>query len=170
MEGIERRFIEFRAADDIIAGVVVRYGDKARFGKFSEEFLPGSLRYDDVIVNLQHDRSKPVARTGAGLVIDNDAHDMRASIKLPDTVYGRETRELVDANILRGFSLEFRTVKETWEGNHRIIRDAVMSGFGIVDRPAYTESQISKRFEERPPDYPPAKGQFLYSGLGRMYF
>ena len=165
MEGIERRFIEFRADKDVIAGVVVRYGDKAKFGKFTEEFRPGSLRYDDVIVNLQHDRSKPVARTGAGLVIDNDAHDMRASIKLPDTVYGRETRELVDANILRGFSLEFRAVKDSWQGNHRVISEAVMSGFGIVDRPAYSESQISKRFEDV---FSPEGG--IAGQLTRIYF
>ena len=147
MENIERRFVELRIGDnDTLTGVVLRYGDRASFGGFTEEFRAGSLSYDDVIVNLQHDRSKPVARTGAGLVLADDEHELRASIKLPDTTYAREARELVNAKIIRGLSLEFRSVDDTWTGKHRVINKATMTGFALVDRPAYSDSQIADRF------------------------
>jgi len=143
------RFVEFRADGDTLSGTVLRYGDTARIGGFSERFEPGSLRFaDDVIVNLMHDRNKPVARTGAGLTVSSDNERIEARIELPDTTFGREARELVQARILRGFSLEFRAEKERWEGRSRIVMRATAAAFGIVDRPAYPESRIEARLAE----------------------
>ena len=156
---MERRFVEFRAEGDTITGSVMTYGDEARFGHWRERFEPRSLEVgEDVIVNLQHDRSKPVARTGAGLELRSTDQGVEAELTLPDTVYGREARELVAANILRGFSVEFRAIKEAWEGKTRIIKRAALVGFALVDRPAYPASQIAMRFDamvtpKRPPRY-----------------
>jgi len=143
----EFRFCEFRAMDDGLVGTVIRYGNEARFGDFTEVFEPGALQYDDVIVNLQHDRARPVARTGAGLELRDNAASLEARIVLPDTSYAREARELVAARILRGFSMEFRAVDEQWEGSRRTVRAARLLGIGIVDRPAYSDSRIARRFE-----------------------
>lgn len=146
-DNIERRFAEFRADGDTISGPLMVYGDEARFGDWRETFVPGSLRHDDVIANLQHDRSRPVARTGAGLVLADGAAELRATITLPDTAYAREARELVNAKILRGFSIEFRAENEEWQGQTRIVREAELLGFALVDRPAYPASAIAERFE-----------------------
>lgn len=146
----ERRFAEFRVEDDgrTISGPVIVYGDEARFGDWRETFAPGSLRHNDVIVNLQHDRGKPVARTGAGLTLHDGADALRARIELPDTSYAREARELVQARILRGFSIEFRALDDAWEGQKRTVQDAELTGFALVDRPAYPESVIAQRFKD----------------------
>jgi len=145
----ERRFAEFRADDAGVAGVILRYGDRATFGRFTERFEPGSIRLSpDVIANLMHDRMKPVARTGAGLVLVDGAAALEARIDWPDTVYAKEARELVAAGIMRGFSLEFRADRERWDGAERIIQEARVSAFAIVDRPAYPDSEISARFAE----------------------
>lgn len=99
---LEYRFAEFRADADGIAGVVLPYGRQAKIGNFTEEFRAGAFgRLDDMVLNLQHQRAKPVAQTGAGLDLNGEPAELRAAIKLPDTVYGREARELVDAGILR---------------------------------------------------------------------
>ena len=143
----EKRFIEFRAEGDTLSGPLIVYGDRARFGQFTEVFKAGSMRFDDVIANIQHDRGKPVVRSGAGLELSDGPADLRAKITLPDTVYGREARELVAAGILRGFSVEFRAVKEEWRDKERIITQADLLGFALVDRPAYPASQIAQRFE-----------------------
>ena len=143
----EFRFIEFRNEGDTITGPVMVYGSEARFGDWREVFEPGSLKFDDVIVNIQHDRSKPVARTGAGLELRDSSKALDARISLPDTVYAREARELVNTNILRGFSVEFLASKERMEGRTRVIEEAKLYGFGLVDRPAYDESRIAKRFD-----------------------
>lgn len=143
----ERRYAEFRADGDTVSGPLIVYGDEARFGDFTEVFEPGSLRYDDVIANLQHDRARPVARTGAGLTLQDGADALRAAITWPDTSYAREARELVRARIIRGFSMEFRAITEAWEGTRRTIREARLLGFGLVDRPAYPASVIAQRMQ-----------------------
>ena len=143
----EFRFHEFRAEGDTVSGPLMVYGNEARFGDWRERFQPGSIKVgDDVIANLQHDRAKPVARTGAGLDLQDDPAALRATIRFPETTYAREARELVSANIIRGFSIEFRAVNEEWDGKTRIIREAQLLGFGLVDRPAYSASVIADRF------------------------
>lgn len=144
----ERRFAEFRVeAEGVIAGTAIRYGDTAKIGAFAERFEPGALRFDDVIANLMHRREAPVARTGAGLTLTDGPSSLEARIELPDTVYGREARELVQARILRGFSIEFRAEEQRWEGKTRIITRASLTGLGVVDRPAYPDSVIAERMQ-----------------------
>ena len=147
----EHRFAEFRAAEDGggVSGVLLRYGDVATVGPFRERFEPGALQVaPDVIANLQHDRGKPVARTDAGLIVKATADRVTADLRFPDTVYGREARELVGAKILRGFSVEFRASKDRWEDKTRIIERAELVGFALVDRPAYPDSVIAERMAE----------------------
>ena len=147
----ERRYIEFRADGDAITGVVVRYGDTATFGPWRERFEPRSLSYGDVIANLQHDRAKPVARIGAGLSLADSDQALEARIEPPDTSYGREARELIGAGILRGLSMEFLATEERMEGKTRIVSRAQLIGIGIVDRPAYPDSEIAARFAQLAP-------------------
>ena len=68
---------------------------------------------------------------------------------LPDTTEGRDTRELVKAGVLRGFSVEFRALKDVWNGTHRVVEEAVLSGIGIVASPAYAGAVISDGREMR---------------------
>ena len=143
---LELRFCEFRAEGDTLEGVAIRYGDEAVIGPFRERFEPGSVTISpDAIANLQHDRAKPVCRIGAGLAFRDSASELCAVMTLPDTVYGREARELVAAKILRGFSLEFRAQEDAWEGQTRTVKRALVTGLGIVDIPAYRESEIATR-------------------------
>jgi len=142
----DRRFAEFRASETCITGVLLRYGDTARFGTFTERFEPGALKMDaDLIANLMHDRMRPVARTGAGLTVTDDGSTVEARIEWPETVYAREARELVQAGVLKGLSVEFRAAKSRFEGRERVITEARMTGLGIVDRPAYPASVIASR-------------------------
>ena len=145
----ERRFVEFRAeGEGVIAGTVVRYGDVAAFGEWSETFEPGSLTFDDPIVNLMHRREAPVARLGAGLTLSDSTASLTARVDPPDTRYGREARELVEARILRGFSMEFVAEDERLDGRRRVVRAARLVGIGLVDRPAYPDSAVAARFAE----------------------
>ena len=143
----ERRFVEFRdEGDGTISGTVVRYGDVARFGDWSETFEPGSLTFNDPIVNIMHRREAPVARIGAGLTLHDGVAALTARVEPPDTRYGREAAELVRHRILRGFSMEFIADDERMDGRRRVIRAARLVGIGLVDRPAYPESAVAARF------------------------
>ena len=47
-----------------VSGTIMTYGDMADIGgEFREQFVPGAFQHDDVILNLMHDRMKPLART-----------------------------------------------------------------------------------------------------------
>lgn len=145
----ERRFVEFRATSEgVITGTAIRYGDEARIGDFTERFEPGALRFGDVMVNVMHQREKPVARTGAGLSLVDTPTALEARIELPDTSYGREARELVTAGILRGLSIEFTNPRDVWEGRARIVKEATLRAIGLVDMPAYPDSVIASRMQD----------------------
>ncbi|MDE0658057.1 MAG: HK97 family phage prohead protease [Gammaproteobacteria bacterium] len=145
----ERRFVAFRASEAGVSGVALRYGDVARFGDYGERFEPGSLRIGpDLVANVMHDRRKPVARTDAGLFIEAAPDQVSARIDWPATSFAREARELVEARILRGFSIEFLARRERFEARTRIIEDAELVGLALVDRPAYPESVIAARMAD----------------------
>ncbi len=141
------RYIELRSeGPDVIAGTVLRYGDVAHIGRtFHERFMPGSVQFDDVVLNLLHDRQQPVARTGAGLELRDSQESLALRATIPDTVFGRRAKELVDAKIIRGLSAEFVANRERMDGGVRVIQKAELVGVALVDRPAYPASTLDKR-------------------------
>ena len=141
----ELRSFEFRSiSTGIIEGVVIPYGQRAAVGGFTEEFTAGSIRFQDVIVNLQHDRRRPLARTQGGLLLIDSPEELRAKITLSDTADGRDVRTLIKDKVLRGLSAEFVTVEDEWRGSHRRILSATLSGIGIVDTGAYAGATLQE--------------------------
>lgn len=137
---------------EVIEGILVTYGATADIGGlFRERMLPGSLRFADAIANVLHDRTRPIARTGAGLeLIDND-RELRAVIAPVNTRDGQEALELVRAGVLKGLSAEFRVdrsgERQAPDGA-REITGAELRGLGVVDRPAYPDSlaKVARRY------------------------
>ena len=142
----ERRSFEIRAADDgTLSGVVVPYNKPTTIGSFREQFAPGSLRFDDVLLNRQHQRGVALARTGGGgLELTDGPAELRASITLPDTQDGRDVLTLIRKGVLRGLSAEFHATREEWTGNLRTIREAVLMGVGVVDSPQYAGATVAE--------------------------
>ena len=152
--------LEFRQDENglgVVMGTVIRYGDVGTLPWGTEEFKAGAFdgRMEDLIANRMHQRTQPLARLGGGLTVTNTSTDMRAEITLPDTTFGRDTAVELTARILRGLSLEFRAVKDdVTDTGHRIVTEARMFGFGIVDKPAYPGSVASmKRWAEYRTEY-----------------
>ena len=142
---LSRHFELRQEGPGVITGTILRYGDVANIGGFyRERFESGSVSWDDVILNLHHDRKQPVARTGAGLTIQDSGGELRMRAEIPDTIYGRQARELIDNNIVRGLSAEFIPSDESFDNNVRVIKRAELFGVGIVDRPAYPASTIDR--------------------------
>ena len=147
----ERRFApldEYREGSRLVTGTAMRYGDVARLPFGSERFEPGAfgeVRAADVILNVQHDRGRPVARVGGGLSLDDDLERLAIHAELPETREADDALANVKAKILRGFSVEFRSVRERMAGNVRIVQRATLTSIALVDRPAYPESAVSAR-------------------------
>ena len=143
---IERR-AHFNIAADLdakkIGGIAVRYGDTASIaGQFMERIDAGAFGdIGDVVLNVQHDRGRPIARTaGGGLELADGPDVLRATATPVATQEGRDALLMVEHKVLRGFSIEFRCRREDYVDEVRIVREAELVGLALVDRPAYGES------------------------------
>ena len=149
---IERRYHECRLSEngETIVGVGVVYGDVANIGGvFKERFEAGSLRFDDVSLNVQHDRRRPIARTEGGtLKLSDGPAQLDVWAKPVMTGHARDAMLMLRHRLLSGFSLEFIATAERFEKDLRIVESARVVGIGLVDRPAYGDSvaQVAKRF------------------------
>ena len=157
---LEKRFapLEYRADARLVSGVALRYGDVATIGgQFKERFELGAFGDIvglDVIARLQHERGRPVGRTGGGgLELTDSADALRAELVLPETADGKDAAELLRLRVLRGWSVEFEATAERYEDVTRIVEKAVLKGLGLVDQPAFDDSiaMIAKRFEQSAP-------------------
>ena len=136
---------EFRVLPDgrTLAGVAMRYGDTADLGAFRERFMPGAFApIGEVSLNLQHDSSRVLARTGGnGLVVS----DGPRSLELRAELTGSAELELVRRGGLSGFSIEFYPLDQRIEGDVRILSKARLEAIALVDRGAYSQSKAEVR-------------------------
>lgn len=152
MDGIERRYVplEHRGDGRVLSGTAIRYGDVATLpGGLRERFEPGAfgdVLTADVILNRQHQRGVPLARTGGGgLVLDDDLQRLAIHAELPETRDASDTLELVRSGVLRGLSIEFRALRETMRSGVRVISSARLAGVAVVDNGAYSGSDVAVR-------------------------
>ena len=153
-EGVQHRYVELRYdGERTISGTALRYGDVAIIFGEKERFESGAfgdVSKADVIMNLQHVRSIPIARSGGGgLVVSDDGQEVAIKAELPETTGANDALELIKKRVLRGLSVEFRPNEWRYEGPQDdrtfIIEKAVLRGVGVVDRPAYPASRVDPR-------------------------
>ena len=145
---LERRFVELRSEGERrLSGIAVRYGDTATLPWGKERFSPGAFApLGDVLLNAQHQRTVPLARTGgAGLALMDDAEALRIMADLPATRAADDVLVLVRTRVLRSLSIEFRAVTERMESGVRIIDKALLGAIGVVDHGAYPASEVEAR-------------------------
>lgn len=149
----ERRFLcELRAEGDgrRLTGVALRYGSEAVIFGERETFVAGALgdvARADILLNLQHNRSRPIARTlGGGLTLTDTAEELRAEVVLPVGLPDADAALAgVRAGIYRGLSVEFIASRDRYDGGLRTIESAELVGLGLVDKPAYSDSEVKAR-------------------------
>ena len=163
-----RAYSELRVDGNRLSGTCLRYGDTATIGGISERFERGAfgdVAALDVVLNRQHSRERPLARSGAGLTLSDSPTSLTMAAELIDTADARDTLALVRAGVLRGLSIEFRSVRERIEAGVRVIESARLTGLGVVDRAAYPESTVQARQLEIVEDRqtgPKIRGSFPY--------
>ena len=145
----EYRYAELEAEGRTLVGTLMRYGDvSTRNMSGSPERMEagvfGDIASSDVILNMMHDRRRPIARTGGGLVLSDSAERLEIAATLPNTRDADDALELVKEGVLRGFSSEFYPSRAGWEGSTRVIRSARMPRIGLVDEPAYPDSLVAE--------------------------
>ena len=142
---IEIREDEAHMGPGRIHGVLMSYNTRA--SDRAEVFEAGSLSWPEsgIVVNRQHLRSAPVAR----LVPTIEGDKVMIDAPLPDTVAGRDAAAEIRSGLMRGLSIEFRSVRQTIVGGVRRIASAVLSGAAIVDSPSYSSSTVEVRAKPR---------------------
>ena len=115
-----------------------------------ERFHPGAfgdLSKADIVLNRQHNRSMPLARTGgSGLTLVDSAAALEARAELDvETTDGRDAQRLLARKVLRGFSIEFVSREAEFIGGVREVRRAALLGVALVDSPAHRGSVAQLR-------------------------
>ena len=146
----EFRYAEFEQDGRTLVGTAIRYGDVSTQNQTGgpERMEPGvfgDLTGSDVILDMMHQRTRPIARTGGGgLVLTDGPEALTIAATLPETRDGDDALRMVEAGILRGFSPMFYARRERYEGNTRVISSARMPRIGLVDTPAYDASLVAE--------------------------
>ena len=148
---LERRYCELREADKgLLEGRAICYGEVATIGPgLRERFVAGAfgdLTQADVTLNFQHERSRPLARTGGGgLTLVDSPECLSVLADLPGTREGEDAMTLVRSGVLRGLSIEFSAIRETSVQRIREVQSARLRALGLVDSPAYAGSRVDVR-------------------------
>ena len=146
--------IEFREADGqppVVSGVALQYGVASEVAPgLRERFAAGAfgdVAGLDIVLNRQHDRTKPLARTqGSGLTLVDSTEALRARAELDvATGDGRDAALLLGRKVLRGFSIEFVSREAEFIGGVREVRRAALLGVALVDSPAHRGSVAQLR-------------------------
>ena len=136
-----------------LRGVLVQYGDVAK--DVHERIEPGAFgEVDqlDVVLNMQHQRGRPLTRTGAGLTLRDSAERLEVEAVLPSTRDSDDVLELVKSGVLRGLSAEFVPVSMRREGGVDVVETARLIGLAVVDQPSFSESIITEvRHQQQQP-------------------
>lgn len=153
---VELRFVEVRAEHGrVITGTAVPYGEAARM-PWGEELIEagafGDVRAADLILNMMHDRSVPLARSSsplAPLTVESTVAGLSFRAELVATRQGDDALAMVRSGLLRGASVEFRAERDAWEGDLRRVQRATLVGIALADRPAYPGALIEARTQAR---------------------
>ena len=143
----ERRAFAFElVSPGVIEGVIVPYGVPVSIGGvFTEIWEPHCLLMNNIRVNVRHDGDRPFAGFGKGLRAKHGDDALCMVLTLRDTPEARRARALVEAGALTAFSSELRVLREEWPApDRRIVRQALLTGLALVDRPEHESPLIDE--------------------------
>ena len=124
-----------------IKGSLIRFEEVAsdRPIMIAKGALSWNLENGGVVLNLQHDRTKHLARftptaTADGLAVD---------VMLPDTAASRDAVTLIKSNVLQGISAEIIPESEDSVNGIRRVTKGRLVGAALVDGPSFKSSTVS---------------------------
>ena len=134
---------ESRNTPGRLTGTLMRYGVRA--SDRPEMFEDGALSWPDdgIVVYEVHNPHAPILRA----VPFVEGREVRIDAEFPNTTRGRDAAESMRSGVLRGLSVEFRAIKQSYRSGLRSISKAMLGGAGLVVKPAYSDSLAEVRSE-----------------------
>ena len=129
-----------------VRGTAVRYGVEAT--KWGERLLFMAGAFGDVgraslLLNLHHDRARPVAAApDGGLRLTDSAEALLFEADVARCRDGDDCLSLIRAGVLKGASMEVAILESTVDADVRRITRAAIDGLAIVARPAFSSSTV----------------------------
>lgn len=158
--------LEVRLADTAdgrtVEGIAVPYGETTTLTPHgAERFRPGSMTktLNDwgmskrrIPVLRGHDTNTPI-----GKVVEwaDEPDGLHVTAQLADTRHGRDAIEEVQAGILDGFSIGFRSIQAQTVAGVREVREAAWHELSLVALPAYTGARVLAHRQASTPPIPP---------------
>lgn len=165
----ERRFVsepvQFRADEDnIIEGYAAVFNkDSEDFGGWHERISPGAFSEvlsDNAVALFNHDMNYVLGRNGVNVNIEQDDHGLKYTIKLPDTTFARDLRNLIKEGIIHQSSFAFTVKDQEWKHSNSASEPSVRTikkvkrlyDVSPVTTPAYPDASVGARsFAETKP-------------------
>ena len=143
--------VEVRADGRTLSGRALSFGEISP--DHMERFAPGSIDLGDGTVrwlDLEHDATRLLAWTGAGLELRVNDRAVEISATLPRTPLHDTALEGVRSGRYGGLSVEFHAEAERREDGIRVIEKAHLAGVGLVRSPSYPSSTVEARARRGP--------------------
>lgn len=162
----ERRFyeskVEFEKRDDgtdenTIEGYAAVFNkDSEDFGGWIERIAPGAFSdvlNDNVVALFNHDMNLVLGRNGVNVTLSEDENGLRYKVKLPDTTFARDLRQLIKDGIIHQSSFAFTVKEQRWskptkEGERHIRtieKIARLYDVSPVTTPSYPDASVGAR-------------------------
>ena len=127
-----------------LSGTLLVYEERAR--DRNEIFKRGALTWDErgILINWQHDRSKPLLRA----IPYNDGDSVKIDAPIPNTALGRDSVVNIREGVFTGLSVEFHSRSEGRRGNLREIRSAYLGAAALCDAGAYAGAKVEVRAKD----------------------
>lgn len=136
-----------------LVGMAAMYNKQSEdLGGFREVIAPGAfgdVNNLDLVALAHHDTARPLARTGAGLTVNDTEEGLEVEINLIDNADGNTVRSQVDAGLLGGMSFGFFTTNDNWDEVDgvliRTLLEVELFEVSPVTWPAYPDTSIAMR-------------------------
>ena len=142
---VEIRFKEdeSRQSPGILTGTLMTY--ETRASDRPEIFEQDALEWadDGIVVFEMHNPHAPIVRVIPFL----EGRALKINAPFPNTTRGRDAATNLREGVLKGLSVEFKAVRQSYRSGVRSISKAMLKGAALVIEPAYTDSLAEVRSE-----------------------
>ncbi len=158
--GFEKR--EGGVDENVIEGYAAVFNkDSEDFGGWHERIAPGAFSEvlkDNAVALFNHDMNLVLGRNGVNLKITEDATGLKYRLKLPDTSFAKDLRQLIKDEIIHESSFAFTVAAQEWKHTDKqpsvrtITKVKRLYDVSPVTRPAYKDATVGARnFEASKP-------------------